>query len=95
MSGAAILGEEGEEVPHATHLDGVADIAPLTPRADQAGTHQFFEMERQGGSADPDNARYITCGHSRWPAFNEQSEYREPVVVRQGGKGGDCVLLIH
>ena len=92
---AAIAHDEVEQGAHAGIVRCVENLPMLTRGLDEAGALQLLQMERQSRRQDLEPLRDLTGRHASWPLPDQQTENREPRLVREGGQAGQGLLLFH
>src|SRR3974390_3417087 len=95
MSRTGVICEIGNERIHGLKPGRIDHRAAVAPNRYESCLAQSVQVECERVGRQSKATGDMACRHSLRPGLDQQAEYVEAVVLRQGGEDRDSVLLSH
>lgn len=92
---AAVLGQVGDQRPHAREVRRVDERTAVALDIDEAGMLEVAEMEGERWRREIETFSDLAGGDPAGPRLDQEPEDVESRLVRQTGEGGESVYLFH
>lgn len=94
--GAAMLGEEGQQIVHGRVAGGVINVTAHRPADDQAGTVQLLEMEAEAAvGLGTDKVGEVGNAQPVWPGLDKAAIDAQPGFMSEGLQRLSSEIDIH